>query len=214
MDLGAVVPARPDGVVVPKLARAREVEALDEALGRLEDAAGIAVGAVRIVPSIETAAALADARAILAASPRVAWAGLGFGDLALDLGLPDPRDDGAWAPYRAALVLASRAAGRGAPVDGVWPDLEDEDGLRRSALAARRLGLGAKRCVHPRQVAVVNAAFAPSGAEVAAARRVVEAADAAGGDPGAVRVDDRLVDAPVIAATRATLAHAGAGRAA
>ena len=73
-------------------------------------------------------------------------------------------------------------------MDGVWPDLEDEAGLRRAAEAARRLGFGGKRCVHPRQVAVVNEVFAPTAAEVEAARRVVEAAEAAGGDPGAIRV--------------------------
>ena len=107
------------------------------------------------------------------------------------------------------LVLASRAAGRGGPIDGVWPRLDDAEGLRRSALAARRLGYAGKRCIHPAQVSVVNAVFAPTRAEIDAARRVVEAVEGLGGDTGAIRVDGRMVDAPVVAGARRTLSRAG-----
>ncbi|HEX5495296.1 MAG TPA: HpcH/HpaI aldolase/citrate lyase family protein, partial [Mycobacteriales bacterium] len=107
------------------------------------------------------------------------------------------------------LVLASRVAGVGAPVDSAFTDLDDTDGLRRNALVARDLGFSGKSVLHPRQVPVVNEVFAPAADEVAAARRVVAAAAEAGRrGVGALRLDGRFVDAAVVARAQALLAMA------
>jgi Citrate lyase beta subunit len=98
--------------------------------------------------------------------------------------------------FRSQLVLVSRLAGLQAPVDGVSAALDDPGQIRADTLRGRRLGFGAKLCIHPRQVAHVNECFRPSREEVAWARRVMEAASAAKG--AAAAVDGRMVDRPVI----------------
>jgi citrate lyase subunit beta/citryl-CoA lyase len=116
-------------------------------------------------------------------------------DFRLDLALPDA-GYAQLAPYRAQLVLASRVAGLPAPVDSPSAELNDESAVRTEALEARNLGFGAKLCVHPSQVAAVNAAFLPTREEIEWASRIVEAARAASG--AAVAVDGRMVDRPLL----------------
>ncbi len=106
------------------------------------------------------------------------------------------------------LVLASRVAGLPPPVDGVTTAIDDAARIGHEARRARSLGFGAKLCIHPKQVPVVNDAFSPGADELAWARRVVDAAAAAGG--AAVAVDGKMVDAPVLARARRLLA-AGRG---
>jgi len=150
-----------------------------------------------VIPQIETARGLADAGRLLALSgvERLAFGHL---DFAVDLGAAP--DWEAMLLARSTLVLQSRLAGRVAPIDSVTPDFGDDAGLTRETDAARRLGFGAKLLIHPRQVAIVRRAFAPSEAEVAWAQRVVAALDAASG--GAVTVDGRMIDKPVVDAAR------------
>jgi citrate lyase subunit beta/citryl-CoA lyase len=93
-------------------------------------------------------------------------------------------------------VLASRLAGLGAPVDGVTTAIGDAACLELDATHARQMGFGGKLCIHPKQVAGVNACFSPGEEELAWARRVLAAAAASGG--AAVAVDGKMVDRPVI----------------
>jgi citrate lyase subunit beta/citryl-CoA lyase len=104
---------------------------------------------------------------------------------------------------RTMMVLHSRAAGLEAPVDGVSTDLADMEALARDAARARRFGFGGKLCVHPRQVAVVNAAFAPSVGDVDWAERVMTALDRG---HGAVAVDGKLIDKPIVDRAKRVLA--------
>jgi len=151
-------------------------------------------GARAVLALVETASAFA-ALGMLASAPGVARLVFGSIDLQADLGMRDAPEDDLLA-FRSALVLASRVAGIGAPIDGVTVQLDDEARLREDVARARRLGFGGKLCIHPRQVALVNRLFAPSADEQAWARRVVDAMAAAGG--GAVQVDGRMVDRPVL----------------
>lgn len=126
----------------------------------------------------------------------------GGADLALDLGI-----EGGWEETlhaRSALVLASRAAGKGPPIDGVHLRLDDEAGLRQEALAARRLGYFGKSAIHPGQVPVINEVFQPTEAEVGWARRVLAAFDRSAG--AATRLEDgEFVDVPVAERARRIL---------
>jgi citrate lyase subunit beta/citryl-CoA lyase len=206
-DLDAVVRPGLAGVMAPKVRRPDEVEWLAERLDALERDAKIPHGTVRIIPSIESAAALLEAPRIARASARVAGLAFGSEDFALDLGLPTKREgEAADLLYaRSATVVAAMSAGTLA-FDGIWPDIKDAAGLRADALRARRLGFTGKTLIHPDQIAVVNEVFSPTAAEVEEARRVVHAFDEglARGD-GAVALDGRMLDAPVVDRARRVL---------
>jgi citrate lyase subunit beta/citryl-CoA lyase len=181
------------GVLLPKAEQAVQVAKVHRASAR----------GVPVLPIVETAAGMWNARA-LAEAPGVVRLVFGSLDFQVDLNL---RDDDLLA-YRASLVLASRVAGRPAPVDGVTTAIDDEERLRHDTDRSRALGFGAKLCIHPKQVPIVNAAFRPTEAEIAWAQRVV-AADAAS-QGAAVAVDGRMVDRPVLLQARSILAEAGA----
>jgi citrate lyase subunit beta/citryl-CoA lyase len=187
--------------------RAEEIAWLDDELDARERRATIAPGTVRIIASIESAAALIDAPRVAAASPRLIGLMFGSEDFALDLGLPTKREgEAAELLYaRSATVVAAVSAGKIA-LDGIWPDIKDADGLRADSLRARRLGFSGKTLIHPDQIAVVNEVFSPTAAEVQEARGVVRAFDEAlGRGHGAVARDGQMLDAPVVERARRVL---------
>jgi citrate lyase subunit beta/citryl-CoA lyase len=156
-----------------------------------------------LLPLIETAAGV-DALREVARAPRVQRLVFGSIDLQADLGIAG--DDQELLLFRSQLVLHSRLAGIAPPVDGVCTAIDDAAVLEAQTLRARRLGFGAKLCIHPRQVDAVNRGFTPSAEELAWARRVIAAAGAAGGS--AVAVDGRMVDKPVLLRARALMQQA------
>lgn len=196
-DLAAVAGLGLDAVVLPK--------ATPEALTALS---GLGLPVVAIV---ETADGLRRAHDVAGAGP-VAALLLGAVDLGLALGL-EPRSDGMELLVpRSTLVLASATAGLRGPVDQVWLDVRDEQGLERDCLLARSLGLRGKACIHPAQVPVVNEAFAPSESELRRAREVVAAYDRAVAEgKGAVALDGEMIDLPVVERARQVLADAKRG---
>jgi citrate lyase subunit beta / citryl-CoA lyase len=207
-DVAAVTALGLTGLRLPKIGSAEEVRTVADALDSLEDIGGMAPGTVRLYVSIETAAA-ALAAPELAAAPRVARLVFGATDFLADIGSPGATEGPATAVARGMLVLASRAAGIGAPVDCVHTALDDEDGLRRGARAARELGFFGKSVIHPRQIPSVHEVFTPSEQELTEARRVLAHAEAHGS--GATRLDGELIDAAVVARARRLVAMAGAG---
>jgi citrate lyase subunit beta / citryl-CoA lyase len=170
-------------------------------------AAVTAAGARALMPLVESAAGLA-ALGALAAAPGVWRLAFGSIDLQVDLGLKDATED-ELGPFRLQLVLASRLAGIGAPVDGVSVAIDDQDRLQVDVQRARRLGFGGKLCIHPRQVGPVNRGLAPGEAELDWARRVLAAAAASAG--AAVAVDGKMVDKPVLLRAQAILHERSGG---
>lgn len=158
----------------------------------------------RILPLIETARGFANLPA-LAQAAGVQRLVFGSIDFQADLGIEGDGEELLY--FRSQLVLASRLAGLLAPVDGVTTAIDDAARLQTDARRARRLGFGAKLCIHPRQVTAVNEAFRPSADELAWARRVVDAYERAQG--GAVAIDGAMVDRPVVLRARAMLEQAG-----
>jgi citrate lyase subunit beta/citryl-CoA lyase len=156
------------------------------------------------MPMIESVAGL-DAADALAAGARVIRLAFGNLDFQADVGMAAGPDELELSAVRIALVLSSRRAGLAAPVDGVTVATQDSVQLERDAARGRRSGFGGKLCIHPSQVAAVNAAFSPSSAEIEWARRVVAASEASGA--GVITVDGRMVDAPVLRLAQRTLAH-------
>ena len=158
------------------------------------------------MPLVETVEGWFQAAA-LAAVPQVERLAFGSFDFMSDAGIQ--ADGPELDPVRTQLVLVSRRAGIAAPIDGVSLAIDDAAQLEADARRARRFGLGAKLCIHPRQVAAVHAAFAPRPEEIEWARRVLAAL--AAGPLGAVAVDGKLVDRPVALLAETILAEAAVG---
>lgn len=182
------------GVVLPKAESAAQIAHVVETGGK------------QVLPIIETGAGLEMLGEIAKA---VGCARLVFGklDLAVELDLvPDETDpeELVFLPYRAMLVLASQRANLPAPVDGVFTAIGDADALGRYAVRARRHGFGGVLLIHPSQIGPVTVAFTPLPAEVEWARAVRAAAETSGG--GVVVLNDRMIDAPVIARAERILA--------
>ncbi len=162
------------------------------------------VAGAQVLALIESAAGVAAVEAVAVAGvTRLVFGTLDFAlDLDLDIG---ERSDGlAYAASR--IALASRLAGLAAPVAGVTPQIDDEARLLADLAEARRFGFGAKLCIHPRQVATIHDALAPSAQALEWARRVI-AAEAA--SPGAAKLDGRMIDRPVVLQAQRTLQRAG-----
>ena len=170
------------GIVLPK------AEAVPDALLELLQQGRIG----GVIALIETAEGLRCAREI-AATPGMRRLAFGSIDFQVDLGIEGDGDELLF--FRSQLVWQSRLAGLPAPIDGVATAIDDETLVRTQSLHSRRLGFGARLCIHPRQLAPVHEAFTPGAAERAWATRVMAALEASGG--AAVAVDGRMVDRPV-----------------
>jgi citrate lyase subunit beta/citryl-CoA lyase len=160
-------------------------------------------------PLIETAHGLTNA-ATIGAVRGVERLVFGSLDFQLDLGMDADAEETELAPYRAQVVLASRLAGLPPPVDGVTVAWNDDVRLTTDTRRAMRQGFGAKLCIHPRQIPVVHEAMRPADAELAEARRILDAAQAAGG--AAVALDGSMVDRPVMLRAQAVVARASHAR--
>ena len=159
-----------------------------------------------IIPMIETALGLEHLREI-AQSNQVIRLALGNLDLQADLGMICDEEETQLQTARFQIVLASRLAQIAPPIDGVTPSTDDLERINRDALRAKAMGFGGKLCIHPKQVSVVKAAFMPTQNELDWAQRVIEADQASNG--GAVKLDGRMIDRPVVLLAQRTLALAG-----
>ena len=194
-DLEAILGPGLEGVCVPKVESADDVRAVASVLDDFDPD-----GRVRVVAAIESAVGLLRAPEIAAAHPRVLAVMFGAEDYALDLGLGARREgEAAELLFARSAIVVAAAAARVISIDGVFPDLEDTDGLVADVVQARRLGFGAKSTFNPRQIGLINERFSPTADELAYARRVASAFDeaVARGD-ASVAVGGQLVDRPIV----------------
>lgn len=211
-DLAAVVPGKPAAIMLPKCSSAADLLALDHHLEALETAAGIAVGSIRILPiATETAASVLNLSTMLAGCSRLAGICFGAEDLSADLGISPRHPDGSYpaavAQSRALVLLAAAAAGLAA-IDTPFPDPRDPAGLEREVTTAAADGFAGKLCIHPDQIATVNAAFTPSPERLGWARAVV-AGFAANPTSGVFTLDGKMIDRPHLRLADRILASAG-----
>jgi citrate lyase subunit beta / citryl-CoA lyase len=205
-DLVAVVLRGLTGVRLPKIETVAAIEEVARRLDELEADRGLVVGRVALYPTIESAIGAVAMTDLAGASPRIARFALGTADLLADLGASGD-DDLATLHIRGELVLRSRAAGIGPPIDSVHTDLDDADGLSAQARRARALGFHGKSVIHPRQLPGVHEVFTPSDHELARARQLVAALEDAERDGrGAAQLGGAFVDAATVARARALLA--------
>jgi citrate lyase subunit beta / citryl-CoA lyase len=211
-DLAAVVPARPAGIVLPKIHGPEDVATVGHYLDALEAEHGLACGAIRIIAVVtETPSAMLRMGELARqAHPRISHVIWGGEDLSAAMGAGDPRTaEGAWRPMyeyaRCQALLVGHALGAEV-IDTVYVNFKDPVGLRGACAASRYDGFTGRVAIHPGQVTVINEAFTPSAAELTMARRVVEAF-AAGA--GAVSIDGKMYDIPHLKAARRLLASSG-----
>lgn len=205
-DLAAVLPARPDGIVIPKVEDAGQVQWVSKQLQK----AGYSIEQMSLICMVETALGIVNLAAIASADPRLQALIFGAEDLASDLGAQ--RTPEAWEVFYARGAIVTHAAAFGLQaIDMVYVDFQDEEGLRREARQGAEMGFAGKQVIHPRQVSPVQEAFTPRANEIAQALRVVEAfaAHQASGK-GAFALDGKMVDAPVVKAAERLLGRARA----
>lgn len=204
-DLEAVVHPNLHGVLLSKAESAAQMKALDKGLAKWEKKLGVAAGSVKTHAILETAAGVASAQEIAKASGRCEGISLGAEDFTLDLGTSRSKAGAELMHARGCIVLAAAVA-RVQAIDTVYSDLQDVEGLAAESLLARQLGFRGKFALHPRQVEAINAAFSPSEAELAFARKVVAAfAEARSGPAGVIVVEGKMVDLPVAERARRLL---------
>jgi citrate lyase subunit beta / citryl-CoA lyase len=211
-DLAAVVPGKPDGILLPKCVP-EDLRTLDHYLCAFEAASSLPRGAVRVIaiatetPTAMFALAGHPLGGYAGASPRLEGITWGAEDLAASLGAANRRLDGTYDDvYRLArsLCLLAAAAAEVGPIDTIYTDFRDEAGLAAECAAARRSGFTAKMAIHPAQIPVINKAFSASEDELAWARKVV-AVFAENPDAGTVALDGKMVDKPHLTLARRLL---------
>lgn len=210
-DLDGVMPGRPDGIVLPKTVGGTDVSHLAAKLAVREAECDIDDGATRIVAiATENAKGIFALGTLAGASHRLEAVAWGGEDLSADLGAETNRTEaGAFAgPYVLArnLTLLAAAAAEVEPVDTVFTNFRDLDGLAAECREARRDGFTAKMAIHPAQVPVINDAFTPTEAAIATARRIV-AAFAAAPDAGVVGIEGEMIDRPHLTRAERLLAR-------
>lgn len=209
-EIEAVVCPQLYGISLGKVASTRDVRTAGDLLARQEAARGIAAGSLRIIPWIETARAMWDARAIAESSPRVVAIAFGAEDFTNDMGIERTDAGEEVATPRAMVPIAARAASVGS-LDSPFVRYRDPDALREDAGRARRMGYTGKFAIHPAQLEIINETFSPSEEEIDYARRVIEAWDAAeSAGRGSLALDGRMVDVPVVKRAQNLLAMAEA----
>jgi citrate lyase subunit beta/citryl-CoA lyase len=203
-DVEALGPMAPDMIMPAKVSDAAGMRRLSAKLDEVEKKAGVQKK-ILLMPLIETALGLENSFAIASSGERVAALLLGAEDLTADLRAQRTKESGEIAYARSRIVCAARAAGVDV-LDTPFTDVNDLEGLREDAVLARSLGFTGKAVISPRHVDVVNEVFSPGEKEIAYARRVLEAIeDARKQGKGAVALDGKMIDPPIVERAKTAL---------
>lgn len=199
-DLAALVPAKPDGIMLPKSNSGRDVQQLAVKLRVHEAENGLPDGGIRILPIItETASGVLSAASYAGASPRLAGLTWGAEDLSAAIGARSVRDESGrytdvFRLARTMTILAASAA-EVAAIDTVFPDFRDMVAFETECREAERDGFTGKMAIHPAQVPIINAAFTPTAEAVERSQAIVDAF-AAAGYPGVIGIEGKMYDRP------------------
>ena len=209
-DLDAVVRYRRlDGIRAPKVDGPETVKVLDEEISYLEDKYGIEQGHLKLHCLLETAKGIWNAYEIAKSSPRIEAIIPGGEDLRADLKTSRSNDETELEWARRMIVFAARAAGV-EPLDTVFSRVTDDEGLRKEVEFIKQLGFSGKSIIHPNQIAIIHEVFNPTEKEIANAQKILAAArEAAANGQGAVSVDGKMVDMPVVKRAEYVLVRAG-----
>lgn len=209
-DVDALLPERPDLFLLPKTGSAEDIKAADAYIGAVEDRLGLPRNTVGLIALIETALGVENAFAIASASERVRALFLGAEDLTADLQCKRTKEGREIAYARTRLVVAARAAGVEV-YDTPFTDVNDDEGIETDAALAKSLGFTGKASISPRHVETINRVFSPTQKDIDYAYAVMDAiALAKSQGKGAIALHGKMIDAPIVARARQTIAMAEA----
>ncbi|MBQ7623906.1 MAG: CoA ester lyase [Clostridia bacterium] len=204
-DIDAVLPEKPNLIMLPKTSCEKDVLTADEYITEVEKKLGFPENTVRLMPLIETALGVENAFEIAAASKRVAAIFLGAEDLTADLRCRRTKEGREIEYARTRLVVAARAAGVDV-YDTPFTDVNDDEGIVRDAENAKGLGFTGKASISPRHVEVINAVFSPTQKEIDYAYEVMDAIKLAKEQGrGAIALHGKMVDAPIVLRAQQTI---------
>lgn len=207
-DLEAIIPQKPDLIMLPKVSSPKEIADCDSRITAMEQAYGLAPVSVGIIALIETALGVENAFAIATTSKRVKALFLGAEDLSADLRCKRTAEGQEMFYARTRLVMAARAAGIDV-YDTPFTEIDDDAGIRSDSQLARKLGFSGKAAISPRHLSTINRCFSPSPEEVHYATEVLDAMEAAQrSGKGAVALHGKMIDAPVVTRARQILSDA------
>lgn len=196
-DIRALVNENLDGIILPKTNNTDDIKILDYLITTFEKQNNLKLNHIKIVPLIETSSGLLNALDIASACKRIEAMAFGAEDYMLDLGIPGDSNQSLM-HARSTLVAASSAAEINQPVDSVYTDFNDEDGLKEASELSRGFGFQGRLVIHPKQIETVNKVYAPTSSEIEEAEKIVDAFKASIDDgDGAIEVDGKMIDPPV-----------------
>jgi len=208
-DLNEVIPESPDVILIPKVESPYEVVAVEQLTDAVKEEYGI-TRPIWLMPILESAMGIENAFTIATASKQIIALTIGLEDYTADLGVVKTLSGAESLYARQRLINAAHAAGVQA-IDSVFGDVSDMDGLHIWALNSRALGFEGMGCVHPSQIPVIHAAFAPAAAEIEKASRIVAAyREAQEKGLGVVSLGSKMIDPPVVARARKLMERAQA----
>jgi citrate lyase subunit beta/citryl-CoA lyase len=191
-DLEQIVQKGLDGIVIPKVNSAKELNKIKKILSQLEKKRKIKP--LPIIPSIESAQGIVNAYEIASESKRVIALVFGVFDLLNDLGIEYTKQPAGAEYARAKVPIDARAAGIYA-IDAIWQDLQDKDGLKQDCIIGKSLGYVGKSIIHPDQISAAHEAFAPNKAEIEWAQKVCDVySESTKKGKGATVIDGKMID--------------------
>ena len=209
-ELEAIVSPDLYGISLGKVDSTWNIRDVDRILSSIEPQAGVEPGSIKIVPWVETASAMVDARDIGAASARVIALAFGAEDFTNDMGI-ERSDTGEEVQVPRSMVPVAARAANVASLDSPFVLFQDPDALRADAKRARQMGYTGKFAIHPSQIDIINETFSPSPEEITYARQVMDAWEQAEAEGrGSLSIDGRMVDVPVVKRAQNLLAFADA----
>lgn len=207
-DLDAIMPEKPNMILLPKTGTPQDILTVDGYITELEEKLGLAVGSTGIMALIETALGVENAYAIAACSKRVKAILLGAEDLTADLQCVRTKEGKEIEYARSRVVVAARAAGIDV-YDTPFTDVNDDEGIITDAAFAKSLGFSGKAAISPRHIEAINNIFSPTQEEIDYAYEVIDAINLAKQQgKGAIALRGKMIDAPIVARAERTIAMA------
>jgi citrate lyase subunit beta/citryl-CoA lyase len=209
-DVRALVPLKPDFLRLPKSETKKNITDLDALLTECEKKAGIEVGSIKIAATIETALGVYNAYEIATASPRMFAIGLGGEDFRADMRMTRTETAEELLFARNQISLCAHAA-KVIPMDYVNSNFRDAEAFKADVAFGKKIGYTCKSCIHPNQIPLVHEVYTPTDKEIEQARKVVAVYDEAiANGSGAIALDGKMIDMPIVTRAKATLAYAKA----
>lgn len=207
-DLDSVIPGKPDGIVIPKVASAKDIKWVSAKLGKIEKKLGMKHGSIYILAIVESAMGIVNLKEIAQADGRLQALIFGALDLAGDIGAKLTEEAMEVFYARSAVVTHAAAFGLDA-IDLVAVDFKDIPALERASKQGAQMGFVGKQIIHPAQVAPVQQAFTPTDEEIAEARHIISEHEAHQEEgAGVFAIDGKMVDMPIVRAAQRVLARA------